>query len=354
MADEQVTEQQEEQTGTGAPDRQELAAFLATAPDGLREWADAQLARFDADAPPVSDDAAPGASGDDTVGAAEPGSADPGAAGGAAADDAADVEDLLADEDRDDDRDDAEDPESGQDAAEDSPEAAPAADPGASATAARRGRTPSVLQQRTGVSRLNLVLVALLAAAVVIIIQQAGRNEAGSGTALPSGHPSIAATANATDIAALDEAEPVDAELEADLQAQAETDPANIEARQELGVMYLKAALYQDSITWLQQILDVEPDNLDALLTIGVAEYQSSQYEAAETHWLRATEIDPDVAEPWYNLGFLYLAQTPPDTERARECWDKVLELAPDSEMAAAVRSHEDGTATGSATASAG
>ncbi|WP_136314275.1 tetratricopeptide repeat protein [Actinomyces procaprae] len=281
--------------GGDQPDREALAAFLATAPEGLKDWAAAQLAGLEGER---ADDGA------DVV------------------EDAADLEDVLADDD-----------------AAQRPPRAPAAG---------RGRNRSQIERRTGVSRLNLVLVALLAAAVVIIVQQAGRGEAAS-TALPEGHPSVAATAAASAVAAMDEAEPVDTEREAELQQQAEADPADVESRQELGVMYLKAALYQDSITWLQQILDADPDNVDALLTIGVAEYQSNQYEEAEAHWLRASEIAPDVAEPWYNLGFLYMARTPPDAERANQCWEKVLQLAPDSEMAANVRGHV--TATGSATA---
>ncbi|SDN84072.1 TPR repeat-containing protein [Actinomyces ruminicola] len=299
MREAQGSEGRREPGADGEVDREALAAFLATAPEGLQDWAAAQLARFDAE------------------GTGEP-------------EDAADVEDLLADDDVED-----------------------ALAPSSADTALRRGR-PSALERRTGVSRMNLVLVALLAAAVVIIVQQVGRGDTAADAALPSGHPSVAATADASAVAAMDEAEPVDAEREAELQAQAEADPANFEARQELGVMYLKAALYQDSITWLQQILDADPDNLDALLTIGVAEYQSNQYEAAETHWLRAAEIDPDVAEPWYNLGFLYLARTPPDSERATQCWEKVLQLAPDSEMAATVRGHVGTMGSATATPSAG
>lgn len=52
------------------------------------------------------------------------------------------------------------------------------------------------------------------------------------------------------------------------------------------------------------------------------------------------TELDSSVAEPWYNLGFLYMAKTPPETGRATECWNKVLEIAPDSDLAAGVRTH--------------
>ena len=355
----------------GGVDREELAAFLATAPEHLRHWADEQLAGLAAgdddsgapDAEPESPDersrrdgaesadggAGTGTGGDDRD---EPGeAADPPAADGGEPPDggrpgdgdepgeAADVEDLLADDEGPE-----PDPESARTVGEES---------------RNRPRTPSRLQRRTGVSRVNLVLVMLLAAAVVIIIRQMGQT-AGDGAAsemtMPSNHPAVTSSADPSAIAQMDEAEPVDTEQETRLKTEADADSTNVSARQQLGEMYLKAALYQDAITYLQQILDVEPDNLDALLTIGVAEYQSNQYEDAEKHWLRATELAPDVAEPWYNLGLLYMARTPPDAGRATECWNKVLTIAPDSDMAASVRAHQGrrGSASAVPTAATG
>ena len=324
-------------------DREELASFLATAPEHLKGWADEQLAEL--------------ATGDDGPGesAAEPEFSDERArqdgdespddgAGTSAGDDdesggAADVEDLLADDEGPE-----PDPETARTVGEES---------------RNRSRTPSRLQRRTGVSRVNLVLVMLLAAAVVIIIRQMGQT-AGDGAAsemtMPSNHPAVTSSADPSAIAQMDEAEPVDTEQETRLKTEADADSTNVSARQQLGEMYLKAALYQDAITYLQQILDVDPDNLDALLTIGVAEYQSNQYEDAEKHWLRATELAPDVAEPWYNLGLLYMARTPPDAGRATECWNKVLTIAPDSDMAASVRAHQGrmGSASAVPTAATG
>lgn len=326
-----------------AVDREELASFLATAPEHLKGWAGEQLARLEG-AEADGADGADGAEKTESAGPAEP--AEPGAGrrpelprggrsddGERATDDerAADVEDVLGEDDEE-----------------------PA--PRASRTGRARRRPASKLQQRTGVSRVNLVLVVLLAAAVVIIIRQTGlmgqqAGQDGSAMTMPSNHPAVGAGADPSAVASMDQAEPVDTGLEASLKAEAEADSTNISARQQLGVMYLKADLYQDAVTWLQQILDIDPDNLDALLAIGSAEYQSSQYDAAERHWRRVTELDPGVAEPWYNLGFLYMARTPPDSGRATECWNKVIEIAPDSDLAAGVRTHLSRIATASPTA---
>ncbi|AYD90594.1 tetratricopeptide repeat protein [Actinomyces lilanjuaniae] len=329
----------------GRPGRDELRSFLSSAPEGLRGWASEQLARLDAE----------GADGEpDPPAGSGPGGAD--GAHGATGDDlddepAADVEDLLPDDPTDDLL--PEDREADlADTAGTQPRKAASARQSSqvgSSPARPRARPSSTPRRRGGVSRTTLVLVVLLSAALVVLIQQTGRGDtsAEATMTMPADHPSVAG-ADATEIAQMDEAEPVDAEQEATLQAEAEADPSNITARQELGVMYLRAALYQDAITWLQQILDTDPDNVDALLTIGVAEYQSNQYEEAETHWRHASQVSPDTAEPWYNLGFLYMAQSPPDTEQAAQCWDKVLEVAPDSDMAETVRSHQGHLGSGS------
>ena len=313
--------------GSGT-DREELEAFLATAPEHLKGWAGEQLARLEAQGGPgeaaeaeaeLEAEAEPRRSdGEDGDGGRKEADVE----GPSDDEQEADVEDLLDDDEE---------------------RAAPTR---ASRDANNRRRPASRLQQRTGVSRVNLVLVMLLAAAAVIIVRQmgligaTGSSEAGGQMTMPANHPMVGASADPSAMAQMDQAEPVDTDLEAELKAEAEADSTNVSARQQLGVMYLKADLYQDAITWLQQILDTDPDNLDALLAIGSAEYQSSQYDAAEKHWRRVTELDSSVAEPWYNLGVLYMAKTPPETGRATECWNKVLEIAPDSDLAAGVRTH--------------
>lgn len=269
-----------------------LRAFLATAPAELQGWASEQLAQLSG----VREH--PGVAESDQ----------------AARDDAVDLDELLPDYER---------PVS------------------ASANSRATPDHPATGAVRRG-SRINLVLVVLLMAAVVVIIQQMGAGPTTSTSTMPSDHPSVASSVDPSQIAEMDQAIPVDTEREAQLKATIEADPSNIAARQELGEMYLTAALYQDAITWFQQILDLDPGNLDALLAIGVAQYQTNLYDEAEASWVAASELAPDVAEPWYNLGFLYMAKTPPQTDKATECWNKVLEIAPDSEMASAVRDHQE------------
>ena len=84
------------------------------------------------------------------------------------------------------------------------------------------------------------------------------------------------------------------------------------------------------------------PDDVAVNLELGVLHFNAGDGERAEELWNRVTEVDPHNPQAWFNLGFIHLAQDPPDTEGARADWDKVLEVAPDSDLAATVRSHLD------------
>lgn len=284
------------------PDAGELARFLASAPVGLKAWADEQLAALDI-APET--DPADG----DAVGVEE------------FADDFDEIPNNATGE-------------SGQDAEQ------PAGSPAARA----RPSKPRAKNSAVG-GKINLVLVALLVAAIVIIVQQTGitNRESASSQGAASGMPSGMSTFARIDQARVDE-----------LKAQIDADPSNTAARQQLAELYLDAALYQDAIEQLDQVLQITPDDLDALLAIGVAEFNLSQDEQAEQHWLRATQVAPAQAEPWYNLGFLYMAQTPPDYDKVEQAWGRVIELDPDSELAATARAHLERARAASPTPSTG
>lgn len=257
-------------------DPNELAAFLATAPESLKGWANEQLAQLPARTLSASDDDA------DAVG----------------------IEAFADDLD---------------------------------APAKPVGKKPVAKQAKPGlgVSKVNLVLVTLLAAAVVIIVQQMGRPP--HAEVEQTGMPSASSAPMPTELSTYHQ---VDPEQEAALKAQIEANPDDVASRIELSKMYLQAGLFQEVITYLGQVLEIEPDNLEALLAIGVAEFNLGQDTDAEKHWLRATEVAPTQPEPWYNLGFLYMAQTPPDYEGAERAWGKVIEIAPDSELAQTAQAH--------------
>ena len=92
----------------------------------------------------------------------------------------------------------------------------------------------------------------------------------------------------------------------------------------------------------LEAKLATAPDDVATNLELGVLRFNAGDTPGAEQLWLRVTELDPANPQAWFNLGFVALAADPPDVVAARAAWDKVLEVAPDSDLAATVRSHLD------------
>lgn len=276
-----------EDSGTGVAmqtaevDPKALAAFLATAPTELRTWADEQLTRYGA---------------------------------GLALTEAEDDEDAV-----------------GLEAFEDEDEHPRAAKkPAPAKTSGKSSKNSSVL----GVHKVNLVLVVLLAAAIVIIVQQYGAHpDLSNVTSNPS------SSLMPTDLGTIGQVDQQQVDI---LKAKAEAEPENPDVRYEIGELYLAAKLDQEAITWYEQALAINPDHLEALLAIGVAEFNIELDAQAEAHWTHATEVAPDAPEPWFNLGFLYMAVEPPQTDKAEAAWNKVVELAPGSDLAQTAQSHLD------------
>lgn len=154
---------------------------------------------------------------------------------------------------------------------------------------------------------------------------------------MPSNHPDISgATAAPSSAAPLDEAKV------AQWKAQAEAEPANVEPLRSLTTEYGRVKQYGEAAVWQRKIVDLDPANTDERLVLGVALYNDNQLAPAEAEWLTVAEQAPTSADPWYNLGFLYLSQDPPNSDKAEAAWRKVLELAPNTELAAAVTNHLD------------
>lgn len=146
---------------------------------------------------------------------------------------------------------------------------------------------------------------------------------------------STAATASAQlEAAQLDEARV------AELTAAVTTNPDDVEALRELGHLHYAAGDFAEAALWQQRLVDIDPGDIDARLALGVALFSQGDLNGAEEHWLAAVKLDPDQAEVHYNLGFLYLSLDPPDMDRVREEWNRVIELDPGSDIAQTAATH--------------
>lgn len=93
-------------------------------------------------------------------------------------------------------------------------------------------------------------------------------------------------------------------------------------------------------IAELERVIQDDPNNVNATLELGVLVFKQGNVERAEQLWTKVTSIDPKNPQGWFNLGFVHISKKPPNTEAARKAWDKVLELAPDSDLAKSIQNH--------------
>jgi len=174
-----------------------------------------------------------------------------------------------------------------------------------------------------------LVVLGIIAAIVLAVYQMGG--PAPATNAMPSDHPSVP-TAEATPS--------VDEALAAQLKENIKKNPKDVDSLRALGQLYFSAGRYAEAATWQQKIVDLNPKDVDALLALGVAKFNSGDHEGAEKAWLKAVELDPKKAEIHYNLGFLYLAKSPPQIDKVEAEWNKVIELAPGTTLAETAKAH--------------
>jgi tetratricopeptide (TPR) repeat protein len=188
--------------------------------------------------------------------------------------------------------------------------------------------------------RRNLIIGAVTAVAAVAVIfgvAQMGK------TSVPGidGTP----TSSATTASGAPASVPVDPAKVAALMAKVAANPKDVVSFQSLGDLYFAAGDYKNASVWEQKILGVDPKNEKALLSLGAAQFNVGNTAEAKKHWLVAAKLYPNSAEVHYDLGFLYMSQTPPDKANMTAEWKKVVEIDPNSDLAKTVTQHLGSTA---------
>ena len=194
-------------------------------------------------------------------------------------------------------------------------------------------RQPTTKAQARRSAKKWAPLVTIAAVLLGIIAIQTLNAEPAASPEMPSDHPDVSMGDGST-------APAVDTEAVLAQMAVLATDPTNTTAMQALADLHAEAEDFKTAAQWLRKIVEIEPDNASAYLQLGVSLFNAYDTDGAKAGWLRAAEIDPMRAEAYYNLGFLFLSLKTPDEAAAFAAWEKVLEIAPDSDMAATVSSH--------------
>ncbi|MEP7191348.1 MAG: hypothetical protein ABI903_00615 [Actinomycetota bacterium] len=199
------------------------------------------------------------------------------------------------------------------------------------------------------ISTITVAAVSVVVPIVVIVligmtlhVGQATRADAsaiGSGSTAPgiSGGPSGSATAAPSGGATT---APVDPTKVASLMQKVVANPKDKASLQALGDVYFAAGDYKNATVWDQKVLTVDPKNRLALLGVGAAQFNLGNSAYAERQWLFAAGLYPEDAEVHYDLGFLYMSATPPDSAKMMVEWKKVVAIDPNSNLAKTVATH--------------
>lgn len=129
----------------------------------------------------------------------------------------------------------------------------------------------------------------------------------------------------------------------AQLEAIVAREPGNADALFQLGEIYIQAGQWDKTITYFTRFLELQPDSAHAYADIGIAHLNLGRFPQAEAALLKALELDSGYTEAHYSLGFLYAFGSTPDPGAAKQHWQKVVELAPGTELAHISQAHLDG-----------
>jgi len=98
------------------------------------------------------------------------------------------------------------------------------------------------------------------------------------------------------------------AEAEALYRAVLKQNPEHADALASLAMIHYQAGRFSKAVAGLQQAVAIVDDNPGFYMNLGAAQAAVQQWQAAEHAYRRAIALAPTYADPYYNLGDLYLS----------------------------------------------
>ena len=126
------------------------------------------------------------------------------------------------------------------------------------------------------------------------------------------------------------------------LTAEADKDPRNAAPRVQLGNLYFDSERYDEAIKWYSAALQANPNDANVSTDLGIAYYYTNQADRALQQFERSLQIDPRHTKTLLNVGVVR-AWGKQDLEGAAKAWEKVIEVAPNSEEAARAKQGLEG-----------
>lgn len=134
----------------------------------------------------------------------------------------------------------------------------------------------------------------------------------------------------------------LDEERAARLKTQVESDPRNAEPRVQLGNLYFDGERFEEAARWYLAALEINPRDVNASTDLGIAYYYTNQPDRALEQFERSLAIDPKHSKTLLNVGVVR-AWAKQDLDGAARAWQRLIDVAPDSEEAARARQGLDG-----------
>jgi cytochrome c-type biogenesis protein CcmH/NrfG len=193
---------------------------------------------------------------------------------------------------------------------------------------ARRGKVNGNLRLRRAVAGVVTVAAAV---AVVVGVYDLGGGKSGSSPSQANASPERPSLSRG------------DQERLAQLMRKLKANPNDTKTLVAVGNLYFGARQFNVAGSFMQRALTVEPNEVGARLALGASEFNLNDVADARRDWQRVIAADPKNVEAYYDLGFLYVSQDPPDMAKTKEMWSKVVELDPNSQVAKSVSTHLEG-----------
>lgn len=137
-------------------------------------------------------------------------------------------------------------------------------------------------------------------------------------------------------------AAPLDEKRATELRAEALKNTASAAPRVQLGNLYFDAEQYAEAARWYEEALKLDPKDPNVSTDLGIAYYYQNQPDRALQQFDQSLKIDPAHSKTLLNIGVVR-AWGKQDLDGAARAWEKVIEVAPNSEEAKRAKQGLDG-----------
>jgi tetratricopeptide (TPR) repeat protein len=136
--------------------------------------------------------------------------------------------------------------------------------------------------------------------------------------------------------------QPLDESRAAAMKSAAQQNPNDPVIRVQLGNMYFDAERLPEAAEWYEAALKINPNDVNASTDLGIVYYYMNQPDRALAQFDHSLAVEPKHAKTLLNQGIV-LAFAKQDLKGASASWEKVVQVAPNSDEARAAKQALDG-----------